>query len=150
MVGKPFSPVGIFLFLAWSAAAVAQYPAPPPAAPPPAEPQSKDRYECHSWAAAQTGFDPTLAAPGANQTLQDNYRRAMSACLEARGYGVTTAAAAPPVIPPYVPPPATAHTASPAIHYHPWDFQISGGYTFTTGNNDQYLHNGPNASLGFT
>jgi hypothetical protein len=171
MVGKLFSAVGPLLVLAWSLPAAAQYPAPPPGAPPPAAPagtpveglyvtakngqtaeqQSKDRYECHSWAAGQTGFDPTLAAPGAaNQTLQDNYRRAMSACLEARGYGVTTAAAAPPVIPPYVPPPSAVHTSSPAIHYHPWAFQLSGGYTFTTGNNSQYLYNGPNASAGFT
>jgi Outer membrane protein beta-barrel domain len=168
MVGKTLSPAGIFLFLAWSAPAGAQYPPPgAPAAAPTGTPveglyvtprngqtpdqESKDRYECHSWAAGQTGFDPTLQAPGAgNQTQQDNYRRAMSACLEARGYAVTVAAAAPPVIPPYVPPAAVMHTSSPAIHYHPWALQVSGGYTFTTGDVDQYLHDGPNASLGFT
>jgi Glycine-zipper domain len=26
-----------------------------------AEKQSQDRYECHAWAAQQTGFDPTMA-----------------------------------------------------------------------------------------
>jgi hypothetical protein len=170
MAGKTFSPFGIFLFLAWSVPAGAQYPAPPPGAPAAApagtpveglyvtpkngqtpDQQSKDRYECHSWAAAQTGFDPTLQAPGAgDQAQQDNYRRAMSACLDARGYAVTTAAAAPPVIPPYAPPAAIIATAGSALHYHPWTFQVSGGYTFTRGDLDQVLHDGPNASLGFT
>jgi len=27
--------------------------------------QQRDRYECHSWAVRQTGFDPTRAAPAA-------------------------------------------------------------------------------------
>jgi Glycine zipper len=27
--------------------------------------QDRDRYECHSWAVRQTGFDPTRAAPAA-------------------------------------------------------------------------------------
>jgi hypothetical protein len=44
-----------------------------------------DRYECHSWAANQTGFDPTRSAQGGTGTLPD-YRRAMIACLDARGY----------------------------------------------------------------
>lgn len=57
----------------------------------PAEGQSEeqmrqDRYECHEWAVRQTGFDPTLAAPGTRG--QSDYRRAMKACLEARGYKV--------------------------------------------------------------
>lgn len=26
--------------------------------------QDKDRYECHSWAVQQTGFDPSKASPG--------------------------------------------------------------------------------------
>jgi hypothetical protein len=54
-----------------------------------AEQQAKDRYECHTWAAGQTGFDPTRsAAAGATATQSDDYRRAMGACLEARGYTV--------------------------------------------------------------
>jgi hypothetical protein len=56
------------------------------------EQQSADRYECHSWAKNQTGFDPT--EPGGGVTAGQNgdrradYRRAMTACLEARGYSV--------------------------------------------------------------
>ena len=54
--------------------------------------QSADRFECHSWARSQTGFDPTQpggAVPG-NQTgaSRDQYQRAITACLEARGYSV--------------------------------------------------------------
>ena len=45
---------------------------------------STDRYECHSWAVGQTGFDPTRATQ-AGGTPAD-YRRAMIACLDARGY----------------------------------------------------------------
>jgi len=57
-----------------------------------AEQQAADRYECHSWSKAQTGFDPTQpggAVPG-NQTAatRDQYQRALTACLEARGYSV--------------------------------------------------------------
>ena len=51
------------------------------------EQTSTDRYECHQWAASQTGFDPTN---GANQSAgsagPSDYRRAMAACLDARGY----------------------------------------------------------------
>ena len=51
------------------------------------EQTSTDRYECHQWAASQTGFDPTN---GTNQSEGSSgpadYRRAMSACLDARGY----------------------------------------------------------------
>jgi hypothetical protein len=45
---------------------------------------STDRYECHSWAVNQTGFDPTRGAQtGGNAGA---YQRAMVACLDARGY----------------------------------------------------------------
>ncbi|HWG75917.1 MAG TPA: DUF6515 family protein [Steroidobacteraceae bacterium] len=54
--------------------------------------QSKDRYECHSWATNQTGFDPTQpgggAAAGQNPASGQQYRRAITACLQARGYSV--------------------------------------------------------------
>jgi len=86
--------------------------APPPPGPPPGPPvqndanqlftypkngqtqdqQAQDRYECHSWAAGQTGFDPTQPGggvpPDQNAPRRDQYRRAMTACLEARGYTV--------------------------------------------------------------
>jgi len=45
---------------------------------------SNDRYECHSWAAGQTGFDPTRG--GQQSGNRDDYRRAMISCLDARGY----------------------------------------------------------------
>ena len=44
-----------------------------------------DRYECHSWAVNQTGFDPTRPSAQSGGNLAD-YRRAMIACLDARGY----------------------------------------------------------------
>jgi hypothetical protein len=54
--------------------------------------EAQDRYECHSWATSQTGFDPTQPGggvpPAENAAKRDQYRRAMSACLEARGYTV--------------------------------------------------------------
>jgi hypothetical protein len=54
-----------------------------------AEQQAKDRYECHRWAADQTGFDPTKAMDGDGKNDQRvNYLRAQSACLDARGYSV--------------------------------------------------------------
>lgn len=54
--------------------------------------QSKDRYECHRWAVDQTTWDPTQPSGGLSQdesrAKRDEYRRAMSACLESRGYTV--------------------------------------------------------------
>ncbi len=54
--------------------------------------QSKDRYECHSWAVNQTHYDPTQPPGGVppaqmNQKRTD-YQRAMGACLDGRGYTV--------------------------------------------------------------
>jgi hypothetical protein len=58
-----------------------------------AEQQSKDKYECHKWATSQSGFDPTQSGGGAVPpdqagSARDSYQRAMSACLEGRGYSV--------------------------------------------------------------
>ncbi len=54
--------------------------------------QANDRYDCHKWAASQTGFDPTQAGGGVppDQTVArgEDYKRAMRACLEGRGYSV--------------------------------------------------------------
>jgi hypothetical protein len=56
------------------------------------EQQSADRYECHKWAKDQTGFDPTQlnggVPPSETTTKREQYRRAIAACLEARGYVV--------------------------------------------------------------
>jgi hypothetical protein len=54
--------------------------------------QSADQFECHSWSRGQTGFDPTQdgggVASGDADRSRSNYNRAMSACLQARGYQV--------------------------------------------------------------
>jgi hypothetical protein len=56
------------------------------------EQQSTDRYECHSWASQQTGFDPTQPLGGVQPAevsgKRADYQRAETACLEARGYTV--------------------------------------------------------------
>lgn len=48
--------------------------------------QARDRYECHSWAVAQSGFDPSTATRPVGADSAERYRRAMMACLNARGY----------------------------------------------------------------
>jgi Family of unknown function (DUF6515) len=54
--------------------------------------QADDRYECHRWAVGQAGYDPTQPPVGMPepQKLQKyaDYKRAMGACLEGRGYSV--------------------------------------------------------------
>jgi hypothetical protein len=52
------------------------------------EQQATDRYQCHQWAVSQSGYDPTRtnAATGGGQ--RTDYRRALTACLEGRGYSV--------------------------------------------------------------
>jgi hypothetical protein len=52
------------------------------------EQQGKDTFECHRWAAGQTGFDPTQAAGGTAPGRRSDYFRAQAACLEGRGYSV--------------------------------------------------------------
>jgi hypothetical protein len=49
-----------------------------------------DRYQCHQWAVGQTGYDPTNTANDTQATTAtpENYKRAVTACLEARGYSV--------------------------------------------------------------
>lgn len=50
------------------------------------EQRDRDRYECYVWASGQTGFDPSAENPPVDKA--SDYRRAMSACLEGRGYTV--------------------------------------------------------------
>ena len=52
------------------------------------ERQSIDRDQCHQWAVARTGFDPTQVARTTITTKRADYRRAEAACLEGRGYSV--------------------------------------------------------------
>ncbi len=54
--------------------------------------QDHDRYECHKWGVEQTDYDPIqppydLSAEDIIQQRKD-YRRAMTACLNSRGYSV--------------------------------------------------------------
>jgi len=48
--------------------------------------QADDRYECHRWAAKETGYDPIDSDFNADQRA--GYLRAMTACLTGRGYSV--------------------------------------------------------------
>lgn len=56
------------------------------------EQQRQDEFECHRWAASQTGFDPSQAVagawPGAGARPRADYDRAFGTCLDARGYTV--------------------------------------------------------------
>ena len=51
------------------------------------EQQATDRYQCHQWAVSQSGYDPTRNGAAAAHG-QGDYQRALSACLEGRGYSV--------------------------------------------------------------
>jgi hypothetical protein len=54
--------------------------------------QARDKYECHKWAQNESGFDPTQASGGVPPEQANGkraaYQRAMTACLEGRGYSV--------------------------------------------------------------
>jgi hypothetical protein len=54
--------------------------------------QANDRYECFRWGVGQTGYDPTPPPGGLPQAHMNqkyaDYNRAMSACLDGRGYMV--------------------------------------------------------------
>jgi hypothetical protein len=52
------------------------------------EQQGKDKYECHHWAAGQTGFDPSQGSAAGPVSRRSDYLRAQAACLEGRGYSV--------------------------------------------------------------
>ena len=47
---------------------------------------SEDRYQCHVWAAEQSGHDPTLGA--GTRADAEGYTRAFTACMEGRNYVV--------------------------------------------------------------
>jgi hypothetical protein len=81
--------------------AIHPHPAPPASAPAPqgalklyvypAAGQSEaqaadDRYQCHVWAADQSGHDPTLGAGSRDEA--EGYTRAFTACMEGRNYVV--------------------------------------------------------------
>jgi hypothetical protein len=47
---------------------------------------AEDRYQCHVWAADQSGHDPTLGAGSRDEAA--DYGRAFTACMEGRHYVV--------------------------------------------------------------
>jgi hypothetical protein len=47
---------------------------------------SEDRYQCHVWAAGQSGYDPTLGT--GKREDADGYTRAFTACMQGRNYVV--------------------------------------------------------------
>ena len=47
---------------------------------------SEDRFQCHVWAADQSGHDPTLGAGSRDDA--ESYTRAFTACMEGRNYVV--------------------------------------------------------------
>lgn len=51
--------------------------------------QAKDRYECHRWAVRETGVDPSMDdEEEISRQDERDYKRAITACLEGRGYSV--------------------------------------------------------------
>jgi len=149
--------------------APAQSPAPPATAPGsdlriyPKNGQTQDqlwadRYECHNWSKSQSGYDPTQPGGGVTASeaaeRRDAYRRAMTACLDARGYGVgygTPARAAPAAAAPHPAPLAQPYSpAAPELRYHPLVVQIAAGGTLTEGSNKPTLDDGGNVGLGLT
>ncbi len=57
-----------------------------PAAGQSAAQTSEDRYQCHVWAADQSGYDPTLGAGKRDDA--EGYTRAFTACMQGRNYVV--------------------------------------------------------------
>ena len=122
-----------------------------------ADQQASDRYACYSWAVKETNFDPSTSSGGFSAGMQ-NFRRAMSACLEGRGYAVSAASSPGASSASSSAPPATASapavtyrqvsSPAPELGYHAFEFQFGGGYTPTVGVTDQNLRGGPNAGLG--
>lgn len=56
-----------------------------------ADRQTADRADCDDWAIGQTGYDPRFAGTAGDTMAMQNrdaHRRALTACLEGRGYTV--------------------------------------------------------------
>jgi opacity protein-like surface antigen len=197
MIGKSLRPVRILLLLAapLTSPALAQSPVPQshgqaaareelfvePKNGQSREQQWDDRYACDAWSKNQSGVDSAQRAAGASEdpSRRDQYRRAMTACLEARGYSArfgvpqppsSQPPAAPPTaspLPPLPPPPPPRSVAPPPpppppfyiVHsypqipeftYHPFAVQIEGGQTITQGNAAMSLDDGWSGGLGLT
>jgi hypothetical protein len=86
-----------------------------------------DLYACATWATDQTGFDPITRAGGIPPTestaRHSEYRRAMAACLQGRGYTVSMATPpAPSAASPAPPPVATVSPADASAPPGKWNF----------------------------
>jgi hypothetical protein len=128
-----------------------------------ADQQIADRTACEGWSKSQTGFDITQPTGGVSPSdytsRRQQFDRAMTACLAARGYSVHLAAppAAPQSPPPYYVPPAAApvHTTSysppvPTLEYRPFHVSVSGGWSLTTGNGGENFDDGGIGNLGLS
>lgn len=123
-----------------------------------------DRYECHRWAKSQSNFDPSQNAANIPAeelgSKREQYRRALVACLEGRGYSVKFGEAAPvpsgtgpsPTRPPSLQPARATRGTPDATEYktRPVRFQIEGGYTVSTGSTRHLLDDGSNVGFGMT
>jgi hypothetical protein len=128
--------------------------------------QSGDRGDCETWSKGQTGFDVTQPTGGVASSefasRRDQFNRAMTACLSARGYSVRVAAPASPppaayppprYVPPAPPPPAYVTRYSPPVPtlaYHPFSASVSGGWSITAGNTSNFLDDGGLFGVGFS
>jgi hypothetical protein len=125
-----------------------------------------DRLACEAWSKGQAGFDvtqPTGGVPSGEFTSRrEQFNRAMSACLQARGYEVRVAAPAattpPPVYvaPRYVAPTPAPYVARyappplPTLKYHPFEVSFGGGYSIAAGNTSGNLEGGGLGEFGFS
>jgi hypothetical protein len=127
--------------------------------------QATDRGACESWSKGQTGFDVTQPTGGVAasefSSRRDQFNRAMTACLEARGYTVRVAAPASPPPAAYPPPryvpvaPAPTYVTrysppAPTLAYHPFSVSIDGGWSIATGNTTQFLDDGGLFGVAFS
>jgi opacity protein-like surface antigen len=118
-----------------------------------ADQQAADRYACYTWAVNESKFEPAGGAgTGQNGSGLADFRRAMRACLEGRGYSVSAAPAQAPSAPPVAAPPGPVKPSwiesRPELTYHPLEVQIDGGYTVAAGTTSQTLSGGANAGVG--
>ena len=126
------------------------------------EQQIADRTACEAWSKGQTGFDITQptggVSPGNYTSRREQFDRAMSACLEARGYAVRMATPPPATAtypPPHYGPPAPAAVymtspPAPTLLYQPFHVSISGGPSIATGDASQSFDDGGLVDLGFS
>ena len=116
----------------------------------------RDRYECHTWATSQSGFDPSISTRQGSPPGADGYNRAFAACMDGRGYDVHFSAPAavastpPPPVTPYRATTSYVYEPGPELKYHPFEFAIEGGDTVSAGRTGDHLDDGATGGLGLT